>query len=574
MENIALTGLADNLRSAMDDIIVRRVVQHHPNGFILYLRSARLPAFKILMNAQNPAFYASDSKPPMESPNSDFLMVLRKHFTSAELLEFRKPLSDRVLELVFKTAVPSRELEVMTLVVELIPNAPNIILLDAERRVLSSFSPITPQHGIGEFEPYALPPTGDKIALDAILAAETPELEEQQPGGRAWLMSRVAGLGPVFADEVLFRARKTGRPAAQELKALLQQVRTPPHAGWIYTEKPLAHLLDQNDVKSLSRAIVSPVELQSLERTHSSRGFAKIADAARFYFDEMESRTLLEHAKLPLLRDLRTAAKRLADREKRLTREQRKYDDAEKVQKTAQLLTSSGMRMDQRYESVSATDYFREDPAPVTIELDGALTLRENIDRMFKLHQKAGRGKQIVARQLDAARHRSQAVAEQIRRLQAIKDWDTWRAISDRIDKERTNPQAAAKADAPLNPIKKFRSLMAGDREILVGRSGRDNDELTFSVAAADDFWLHVADYSGSHVIVRNPSRDKELPDDVLMKAAQLAAYFSQARNTSKVEVHVTRRKFVTKPRRAKPGLVRLLEFKSVTVEPRNWLEE
>jgi len=73
---------------------------------------------------------------------------------------------------------------------------------------------------------------------------------------------------------------------------------------------------------------------------------------------------------------------------------------------------------------------------------------------------------------------------------------------------------------------------------------------------------------------VRNPGKDKQLEEPVLVKAAQLAAYFSQARNTSKVEVHHTKRKNVTKPRRAKPGLVRLLEFKSIKVEPKNWLND
>jgi predicted ribosome quality control (RQC) complex YloA/Tae2 family protein len=63
------------------------------------------------------------------------------------------------------------------------------------------------------------------------------------------------------------------------------------------------------------------------------------------------------------------------------------------------------------------------------------------------------------------------------------------------------------------------------------------------------------------------------MPDNVLMKAAQLAAFFSQARNSSKVEVHYTQRKYVSKPRRAKAGLVKLTEFKSISVEPKNWLE-
>ena len=111
-------------------------------------------------------------------------------------------------------------------------------------------------------------------------------------------------------------------------------------------------------------------------------------------------------------------------------------------------------------------------------------------------------------------------------------------------------------------------------REILIGKGARENDELTFGVAAPEDFWFHVADYSGSHVVVRNPGKERELEEAILVKAAQLAAFFSQARNSSKVDVHYTKRKHVTKPRRAKPGLVRLLEFKSITVEPKNWLKD
>src|SRR5206468_9599711 len=143
MENLALIALADNLKSAMGDLLIRRVIQHQPNGFIFQTRSAKLPALKVLMHTPNPVLYASEARSPIEPPGSDFLMVLRKHLTSAELTDFRKPLSERIFEFVFKTTVPSKELETMYLVIELIPNAPNIILLDGERRVLSSFSPIT-----------------------------------------------------------------------------------------------------------------------------------------------------------------------------------------------------------------------------------------------------------------------------------------------------------------------------------------------------------------------------------------------------------------------------------------------
>jgi predicted ribosome quality control (RQC) complex YloA/Tae2 family protein len=571
MENFALIALAESLRPLLDGCIIRRVIQHQPNGFILQTRSAKLPALKLMMEARNPAFYPSEAKPPVEAPSSDFLMVLRKHFTSAELLEFRKPLSERVVEFIFRTAVPSKELETMSLVLELIPNAPNIVLLDSERRVLSSFLPITPQHGIAEFEPYAPPPSGNKIDLERVLNEEIPELQPAEVN-REWLLAHVAGLGPVIAEEILVRQRKSGRTLTEEIRNMIRLVQSPPHAARLYTEKPLGHILEQNDLRALGKAMLSPIELVSLERTHSSREFGKITDAARFYFDEVESRFLLEHAKLPLLRDLRTASRRLSGRAKRLVREQKTYEDAEKLQKTAQMLATGGKKLDQHYDAVTVTDYFGETPQEIRIELDASMTLRENIDRMFKRHQKASRGTQIVAKQLEEVRVRVSALQERLRRLQAIKDWDTWLAVAERVATERSSLEG--QSGPPEGAARRYRSFTTEGFEILIGRNSRENEELTFQVAGPEDFWMHVADYSGSHVVVRNPGKSSALPDSVLLKAAQLAAYFSQARNSPKVEVHYTKRKHVSKPRRAKSGLVKLAVFEAIRVEPRNWVED
>src|SRR5215467_15851185 len=176
MENFALIALMENLRPAMSELLIRRIVQHQPNGFIFQTRSVKLPAVKIIADNQRPALYASETRPPIESPGTDFQMVLRKHLTSAELTGVSKPLSERIIEFNFKTAVPSKELETMTLIVELLPNAPNLILLDAERRVVSSFLEITPQHGIGEYDVYAYPSQGDKLGLERILEGDVPEL--------------------------------------------------------------------------------------------------------------------------------------------------------------------------------------------------------------------------------------------------------------------------------------------------------------------------------------------------------------------------------------------------------------
>jgi predicted ribosome quality control (RQC) complex YloA/Tae2 family protein len=116
------------------------------------------------------------------------------------------------------------------------------------------------------------------------------------------------------------------------------------------------------------------------------------------------------------------------------------------------------------------------------------------------------------------------------------------------------------------------RYISADGFEILVGRAAHDNDHLTFKVAKPNDVWLHAADYGGSHVVVRNPTR-KELPSRTLIEAAQLAAHFSQANKDPKVDVSYTERKFVSKPKGAAAGLVRLLRFRNITVVPKEAAE-
>jgi predicted ribosome quality control (RQC) complex YloA/Tae2 family protein len=114
-----------------------------------------------------------------------------------------------------------------------------------------------------------------------------------------------------------------------------------------------------------------------------------------------------------------------------------------------------------------------------------------------------------------------------------------------------------------------FRTVMVEGFEVLIGKGDADNDLLTFKVGAPLDLWLHVASTPGSHVVVRNPDRISEFPRAVVERAAELAAFFSKARDGGKVEVHYCRVADVSKPRGFPPGKVLLKQWKSVRVYPK-----
>jgi predicted ribosome quality control (RQC) complex YloA/Tae2 family protein len=103
---------------------------------------------------------------------------------------------------------------------------------------------------------------------------------------------------------------------------------------------------------------------------------------------------------------------------------------------------------------------------------------------------------------------------------------------------------------------------------VLVGKSGADNDTLTFRIAAPHDFWFHAAGRAGAHVIVRNPRRLRELPEPALTEAAAIAAWFSRGERTGEIDVHYARRKDVRKGKGMSPGMVMLRSYRTVRVRP------
>src|SRR5690606_29239104 len=103
--------------------------------------------------------------------------------------------------------------------------------------------------------------------------------------------------------------------------------------------------------------------------------------------------------------------------------------------------------------------------------------------------------------------------------------------------------------------------------KIWVGRNNRQNDMLTMHRAKPDDMWFHVRQMPGAHVIVQTGGLTP-LPEQTLLEAAHLAAYYSSARSSSRVPVDYTLRKHVRKPKSARPGMVIYDNQRTVYVTP------
>ncbi len=215
------------------------------------------------------------------------------------------------------------------------------------------------------------------------------------------------------------------------------------------------------------------------------------------------------------------------------------------------------------------------------LDLPEGVRAEEAVQRWFRSVKRAERG---IARVAELEFERARQVRELETRgseSEAINEKDSHsrktRAVQGKAPAKPSQAHASGKGKKGMEKDAKrqdgkgraFRSVMVESFEVLIGKGDVDNDALTFKVGNPLDFWLHVASVPGSHVIIRNPDKVSEPPREVIERAAQLAAFFSKARDGGKVEVHYCRVADVSKPRGFAPGKVMLKTYKSIRVYPK-----
>ena len=272
-------------------------------------------------------------------------------------------------------------------------------------------------------------------------------------------------------------------------------------------------------------------------------------------------------------RNLRSRLTKLI-RQQRTLREHLQQDlvrhgDPEEHKRTGDLLLANVSTAVRDGNRVQLSDYYAEGAPTIEIEVDENHSLPHEAALRFRQYTKAKRAREEIAARSDQIERETAKLDRRLQQLDdIIQSRDT--VALESFEKPAPAPtKVQKKKSAKPEKIPGVRRYLSTDGyEILVGRAARDNDHLTFRVAQPNDLWMHTGDYPGSHVVVRNPTR-KEIPQRTVIEAAQLAGRFSQASEDSKVVVHYTERKFLTKPKGAAPGLVRLTRFRSITVEPK-----
>jgi predicted ribosome quality control (RQC) complex YloA/Tae2 family protein len=245
-----------------------------------------------------------------------------------------------------------------------------------------------------------------------------------------------------------------------------------------------------------------------------------------------------------------------------------RHGDPEEHKRIGDLLLANIVTAEREGNKVRIVDYYADGAPSIEIEVDENRSLQDEAAARFRQYTKAKHAAGEIAERLKQIDRETTNLERRLQQLDALIESRDEAAL-ETFEKPAPAPKVTPKKSAKPEKLSGVRRYLSTDGyEILVGRAARDNDNLTFRIAQPNDLWMHAGDYPGSHVVVRNPTR-KEIPQRTIIEAAQLAGKFSQASEDAKVVIHYTERKFLSKPKGAAPGLVRLSRFRSLTVEPK-----
>ena len=554
--------LTRELAEALTGGRVDKITQQNKANLTLTIRQpGRTFLLRISVAPQNPSVHLMTKAPENLPEPPTFCMVLRKNLEGGRIAAIRQYELDRIIFIDVDSIGAGGRIQTFTLAAELIGKYSNLILLsdgqivDALKKIGTNSSRV---RTVLPNQAYQLPPAQDKLdifAADVDKILERVKVDESARLDKA-IMNACQGFGPQSVKETIYLA---GLPNDIKIAALDAKDFDSLRAALIEirdaAKNPTPCMI--NDAGKV--LAISAVKLNYLRG--AVRTFETLSELLEVADDLIGSYVPPDKERFTKLvnNELRRAVNKIAVLEEELAA----ADDADAWRIRADNLSTYRYQLkDHAADSITVANIY--DGAELTIALDRRLTVSANIQACYKKYDKLKRSTKFIAAQIELCREEIaylESVAHALTASTTLADVDEIRAelIACGYLKDAKKRTALSKKPQPL----KFTA--PDGTEILIGKNNSQNDRLTFKLAAPDDLWLHAKDITGSHVIVRS----SDVSAETLQFAAELAAHFSKAQNSSNVPVDYVRCRFVKKPSGAKPGFVIFTNQRTLYVTPR-----
>lgn len=544
---------AAELDAALKGGKINRVSQADKDEVTLIIYTGKSTVKLVLStNASNArvCLSATEKEPAPVAPN--FCMLLRKHLLGAEILSVSQHEFERIVEIRLRCTGDFSRCE-RVLVCEIMGKYSNLVLTE-NGTILGALKTTSLEDNVKRVllsgAKYVYPLPQDKLSpFDAEgLKARTEAFRARSRGKRAGGIRKIP-----------FRKRR-GAGSAHRAGALKQVLPRPPRLGIC---RGILRLLSLLALSEKGKRV--PDGLFRLPRGRRNPHALPERGGGRLLFRERGQARLRGQKAEAGIRRPRTAQKqrkKLQDTLERLDA----CSDMEKERVKGELLTANLWRIEKGMKELEAENWYSPDGGTIKIALDERLSPSQNAQRYFKAYQKQ-------KRTLDALLPRRKTEEEEISYSESVLSSLAAAETQDDLKETETElvslglvkPQRERVGAKKKETVVPFREYEYMGFRIFGGRNNLQNDRLLKSCSPSD-IWLHAQKYHSSHVIVA--AEGKKVPEEVLLFAAEICAYYSDGRSGGKVPVDYCERKHVKKPPKSKAGFVVYDNYKTLLVEP------
>ena len=564
LDAVCLQAVVAELAPQITGSRIEKIQQPARDQVVLLLRGNR----RLLLSAGGgqPRLHLTElprdnpAQPPM------FCMLLRKYLSGGIIESIQQAPLERVVTLTVSAADELGERSQFSLILEAVARRANLILADKDGHIIDCLRRIdfemNPDRQVLPGLFYHLPTPPDKVSPFTVTEEEFAALAAAAGEGAPadqWLVRTVNGLSPLVARELTFRAcGSTDAPVTGHTAALWSAF-----TAWRDTvnEKHFTPAMLKRSGVPMDFTYLHVGQYGGAAEEETYTSFSRLLDD---FYEKREQAERVKQKGQDLVKTASNGAARLRRKIAAQEQELAESKNRDKWRVYGELITANLYRMERGMSRLTAQNYYDPDCADVDIPLDVRLSPQENAAKYFKKYTKAKTAEKYITAQLEKARVELtylESVLQELTLAESEQDFNDIRA--ELIDGGYLRAKGRKQPQRPSKP-REFRST-AGLR-ILVGRNNRQNDRLTAKDAEKWDIWLHTQKIHGSHVILCTGGAQPD--EQSLMEAASLAAYFSQAQNSTKVPVDFTQVKFVKKPAGSPPGFVNYTNYKTILADP------
>ena len=577
LDAIAVRALSAELFEMLKDGRIEKIHQPERDELLFNIR-VYSEHYRLVLSASsaNPRIHTTDRAKKNPTVPPMFCMLLRKHLSGGKITGIYQDGFERIIYIDVENRDELGDIVTKKLIIELMGRRSNIILTDDGGRIIDSIRRVDISvSSVRQVLPglmYERPPGQGRTDFTE---ADGWEISFVQKGMKAekLLMSAYSGISPLTAREIVWRAYGRTDVTAGEAETL----------GADRLREEIVKLREVVKTGKFSPCMIrdgqrlvefSAIAIGQYEKAAEVVDYSSINHVLDDFYSGRDAIQRMKQKSADLVHMLSQNIERAS---RKLELQRQTLEDAKERDKykiSGDLITANLYRINKGDTETELENFYDAQCPMVTIALDPRLTPMQNAQNYYKKYRKAKNAETEVAKQIKECRSDIDYLTSTLAAVEQAEDEEDLNQIRSELAAEgyikRRTQKNAPKKTAPPKPM---HFVSSDGFDIYVGKNNTQNDYLTLKFANSQDIWFHTKNIHGSHAVIKL-GIDKEVPAGTIIEAAELAAYYSKARQSSQVPVDYTRIKNVKKPNGAKPGMVIYDSYNTIYVTPKGRTEE